>query len=399
LAGHRIRAGVDEISQIVGSFSPKVSLVISASAPPKISGTATVMFELLRHFPPDSAILVTLGNSHGTSRDDRQLRLRTMEPATNFVGAFRLFLVPLTAFLIMHRLRIAKAQVNNILGIFPSLDFLLVSVLLSRLLRVKLFVYLHDCIEETSTLPVEKQISRIAEYLTFKCSAKVYSISDCMKEYYQSKGFRTETLPHGVDSSSIRHPSIERRSARLKVGFAGMIYATNEDAIKELVAAKNLLEGGFELHFATTQWSIGRLRDIGVLQEIDTAHTYQSRGEVLDLLADCDILFLPMSFSSKHRMDLVSIFPTKVTDYWLAQRPIIVYGSSDYMFTRRANEDGYAKVVTERGPEYIARAIEEVRNSFAMRDSLVRASQRMILRHESKTIARKLMDDLEIIRG
>jgi len=355
------------------------------------------MFELLRHFPPDSAMLVTLGDSPSTSRDDRQLRLRTIKPATNFAGAFRLFLVPLTAFLILHRLRSTKVQINNILGIFPSPDFLLVSILLSKLLRVKLFVYLHDCIEETATLPVEKQISRIIEYLTFRCSAKVYSISDCMNEYYQSKGFRTETLPHGIDSSSIRHPSIERRSALLKVGFAGMIYATNEDAIKELVAAKNLLKGGFELHFATTQWSIGRLRDMGVLQEIETAHTYGSRDEVLDLLADCDILFLPMSFMSKHRKDLVSIFPTKVTDYWLAQRPIIVYGSPDYAFTRRANEDGYAKVVTQRGSEYIARAIEEVRDSFVLRDSLVRASQKMILKHESKSIARKLMDDLEII--
>jgi hypothetical protein len=310
-----------------------------------------------------------------------------------------LFLVPLTAFLILHRLGSTKVQINNILGVFPSLDFLLVSVLLSKLLRVKLFVYLHDCIEETATLPVERQIARIAEDLVFNCSAKVYSISDSMKEYYQSKGFRTETLPHGVDSSSIRHPSIERRSACLKVGFAGMVYATNEDAIEELVAAKDLLEGGFELHFATTRWSIGRLGDMGVLPKIEAAHTYGSRDDVLNLLADCDILFLPMSFRSKYRRDLVTIFPTKVTDYWLAQRPIIVYGSADYAFTRRAAEDGYAKVVTQRGPGHIAEAIAEVKDSFVLRDSLVRASQRMILKHDGKAIAQKLMDDLEIVRG
>ena len=357
------------------------------------------MYELLRHFPPDSVVLVTGGNGHGASGDDRQLRLRTMEPATNFTGEFRLFLVPLTAFLILHRLRSAKIQINNLLGVFPSLDFLLVSVLLSKLLRIKLFVYLHNCIEETATLPIDKLVSRIGMYLTFKCSGKVYSISDPMKEYYKSKGFRTETLPHGVDSSRIRHPSIERRSSRLKVGFAGMVYSTNEDAIKELVAAKDILDGGFELHFATTQWSIGRLRDMGVLQMIETAHTYASRDEVLDLLADCDILFLPMSFRSKYHRDLVTIFPTKVTDYWLAQRPIIVYGSADYAFTRMAADEGYAKVVTQRGPEHIARAIAEVRDSFVLRDSLVRASQRMLLKHESKAIAQKLMDDLEIVRG
>jgi hypothetical protein len=306
--------------------------------------------------------------------------------------------VPLTAFLILHRLGSAKVRIKNVLGIFPTLDFLLVSVLLSKLLRVKLFVYLHDCIEETAALPVEKQMARIAEGLVFNCAAKVYSISDLMKEYYRSKGFRTETLPHGVDSSSIRHPSIERRSARLKVGFAGMVYGTNEDAIAELVAAKDLLEGGFELHIATTQWSIGRLRDIGVLDKIETAHTYESRDKVLDLLADCDVLFLPMSFRSKYRMDLLSIFPTKVTDYWLAQRPIIVYGSADYAFTRRAADDGYAKVVTQEGPRYIAEAIAEIRDSFVLRDSLVRASQRMVLKCESREIARKLLDDLDIAR-
>jgi hypothetical protein len=75
-----------------------------------------------------------------------------------------------------------------------------------------------------------------------------------------------------------------------------------------------------------------------------------------------------------------------------------VYGSADYAFTRRAADDGYAKVVTQRGPVHIARAIAEVRDSFVLRDSLVSASQRMILRHESKAIAQRLMDDLEIVR-
>jgi hypothetical protein len=103
-----------------------------------------------------------------------------------------------------------------------------------------------------------------------------------------------------------------------------------------------------------------------------------------------------MSFESPFEKDLLTIFPTKVIDYWLAQRPIIVYGPRKYAFVTLADESGYAKIVTDRGPENIVNAIREICSSPGRRKSLVAASRKMVLVHDSTKIADKLKADLGI---
>ena len=104
-----------------------------------------------------------------------------------------------------------------------------------------------------------------------------------------------------------------------------------------------------------------------------------------------------MSFESKVKKDLLTIFPTKVTDYWLAQRPIIVYGPDEYAFVTKAARDGYAIAVTERGPDAILSVLEGFRNSPAQARTLVRAAKEMARLHDGKTVAKRLMDDLGVL--
>ncbi len=103
-----------------------------------------------------------------------------------------------------------------------------------------------------------------------------------------------------------------------------------------------------------------------------------------------------MSFESKVRKDLLTIFPTKVTDYWLAQRPIIVYGPDEYAFVTKAARDGYAVAVTERGPAAILSALEALRSSSDVATRLVRAARDRAEEHDSRAVAKRLMDDLGV---
>jgi hypothetical protein len=129
---------------------------------------------------------------------------------------------------------------------------------------------------------------------------------------------------------------------------------------------------------------------------MDSISTLGTREEVLDMLTGCDVLFIPMSFESKLKKDLLTIFPTKITDYWLAQRPILVYGPREYAFVNKAEADGYAKVVPEGGPDGILKAIKQMAASEPLRRSLVEASLEMVRRHDSAVISRRLMADLGI---
>lgn len=375
-------------------------VVICARGPPQISGTATVMYELLRHFPKESVVLFTRAQNKEISRDDRVLDVRAFavgRPSSLvYATAFRLMLLPLLVLDIARRLRRLPQQPSSVLVVHPDLDFLLAGIFLSRLLSTPLYVYLHDCIIETATQVLDKTASKMAQRYVFRIAEKVYSMSVPMENYYRERGLKTEALPHGVDVSLARLSEDRPCSGKPKAGFAGAVYETNASAVKDFVDAKKMSGDAFELHLATSQHSIPLLKRMDILDSIDSVTTIPSYAAMLNFLSSCDVLFVPMSFESPNYKDLLTIFPTKVTDYWLVQRPIIVYGPREYAFVPLAEKDGYAKIVSERSPEKLAEAIKDICASQALRQSLVHESRKMVQRHDSRQLAQRLMADLGI---
>jgi glycosyltransferase involved in cell wall biosynthesis len=370
-------------------------MVTVARAPPQIGGTPTVMYELLRHFPKGSVVLVTKHQGGRTSADDRVLDVPTVTVARAgafvYPTLFQLLLMPLT--FVEMLLAARRARPGSILAVFPSLDFLLCSLVLGRLTNAPVFVYLHDCVVETAGT-VERRLARIAEEWAFSKASKVYSMSGPMKAFYEAKGLRTEVLPHGLDPSLERHPVPGRRTGALRIGFSGGIYENNLQALSDLIETKERSPGVFEVHVTAPAQSIELLRSRGLLGRLDSASTLPTQDDVLDFLAGCDLLFIPMSFESKVREDLLTIFPTKVTDYWLAGRPIMVYGPREYAFVPLAERDGYAVVVSERSPERLAEAIKALAGSPETAERLAAASRDMVRRHDGSMVAKRLMEDL-----
>jgi glycosyltransferase involved in cell wall biosynthesis len=380
-----------------------VTVVTCARGPPQINGTATVMHELLRRFPLGSFVLLTRKPTPDLSKDDRTLPGATYEVASLSARTWhpvaRLALLPFTLLSMALPVKRLGRPVRSVLAVFPSLDFLLASMLLSKLHRAPLFVYLHDCIVETSIGPVDRYFARHAERCAFGRSAKVYSMSTLMADYYRKKGLESEPLPHGVDPSLAKGYVPRPCGSKPKVGFAGLVYETNASAVVDLVEAKRFLKGGIEIHIATPERSKGFLGRLGVLGDIDRVATFPSQAELLDFLSGCDMLYVPMSFEpSMYRGDLLTIFPTKVTDYWLAGRPVLVYGPEEYAFVAKARDEGYAMVVSQKGPEHLAAAISELCSSKSLRAAIAEKVRGKISEHDSGAIASRLMKDLGVGR-
>lgn len=376
-------------------------MVTSARAPPQIGGTPTVMYELLRHFPKGSVVLVTKHQSGRTSADDRVLDVPTVRVARAgamvYPTVFQLLLMPFT--FIEMLLAARRSRPGAVLAVFPSLDFLLCSLVLGKVVNAPVFVYLHDCVVETAGNALETVLARKAEAWSFSKAAKVYAMSGPMKVFYEAKGLRTEVLPHGLDPSLERDAARPRRAGPLRVGFSGGIYETNLQAISDLADAKERSDGLFEVHVTAPAQSVGLLRSRGLYDRLDSVSTLPTREAVLDFLSGCDLLFVPMSFESRVREDLLTVFPTKVTDYWLAGRPILVYGPREYAFVPLAEKDGYAAVVSERSPEKLAEAVKELTSSPETAGRLAEASREMVRRHDGRAVAKRLMEDLGLSRA
>lgn len=371
-------------------------MVTCARAPPQVGGTPAVMYELLRHFPEGSVVLVTKHQTGRTSADDRVLHVPTVRVArlgaSVYPTLFQLLLMPLT---FLEMLRAARgARPTVVLAVFPSLDFLVCSLAIGGVMGAPVHVYLHDCIVETAGNRAERSLSRMAERWAFSRAKRVYSMSEPMKAFYAAKGLDTEVLPHGIDAGQERPPRAAGTSGPLRVGFSGGIYENNLQALSDLIEAKRLSGGAFEVHVTCPSQSLDLLRARGLLEGLDSARTLPTRGGVLDFLAGCDLLFVPMSFESKVRDDLLTVFPTKVTDYWLAGRPILVYGPREYAFVPMAERDGYAATVSERSPARLAEAVLSVARSPKAAGELAAASREMVRRHDGAAVARRLMGEL-----
>jgi len=373
-------------------------LVTCARAPPQVGGTPTVMYELLKRFPKGAVALVGKRPVRGTSSDDRILDVPTFEVARAgayvYPTLFQLLILPLT-FIELVRVA-ARVRPSSILAVFPSLDLLACSHVLARFLGIPIRTYLHDCVVETAANPAERVVARVVERWTFERSAKVYAMSEPMRAFYAEKGLASETLPHGLDPSLGLSPRLAPPAGAVKVGFSGAIYENNLQAIRDLAEAAGSGPVRIELHISCPAQSAALLRAAGLADRVASVRTLPTRKDVVAFLSSCDVLFIPMSFESKVRADLLTIFPTKITDYWLAGRPIVVYGPGEYRFVPLAEEEGYALCVKVRDPDALLAALVRAASVPAVGDALVLASRGMVVRHDGDGIARRLMADLGV---
>ncbi|MCA8992780.1 MAG: hypothetical protein KDA88_12400 [Planctomycetaceae bacterium] len=136
---------------------------------------------------------------------------------------------------------------------------------------------------------------------------------------------------YGIDSFVLRHgmPQVEGASSRsqkgddvLRIGFAGSI--TTPDCIRSFIST---LDG--------LGWNIaGRkvcLRMLGARFQLGTLSKqwieylgWRDVSETRDLLGECDLLYLPQSFEPKLRHLSELSFPTKLSTYVAARRPILL---------------------------------------------------------------------------
>jgi glycosyltransferase involved in cell wall biosynthesis len=82
------------------------------------------------------------------------------------------------------------------------------------------------------------------------------------------------------------------------------------------------------------------------------------------LVADADILLLPMSFEKEDASNMRFAFPSKLADYSLTDLPILILGPAYSSAVRWAQESGLAtRVVTCMDPNRIGTVIDEILNS------------------------------------
>lgn len=162
---------------------------------------------------------------------------------------------------------------------------------------------------------------------SLRAARSVAVISEGMQEEYQRRfGLRCILLRHGVHPSFVRPPAPPRSGPELIIGLAGSLYGHEAQttffrALESSgwkIAGRDVrlrvLANSFHLHAA----SAANIEFLG----------WRSVPETICLLNDCDLLYLPYWFDARFRYTSRMCFPTKLTTYLAAGRPVLVHAPS-----------------------------------------------------------------------
>lgn len=178
------------------------------------------------------------------------------------------------------------------------------------------------------------------------------------REYRERYGIDAIIIPNPIEVfgyvSPVPRTFESKRSIRMV--YTGAIYEAQRDAIQNLLEAMPLVRGhNFEFHAYTSQTrtDFERLAITGPIFR----HSHLSRGEIVRIQQDADILFLPLAFNSPIHEVIRTSAPAKMGEYLASGRPTLVHAPFDTFVSKYFREHNCGLVVNSQKPDDLANAI------------------------------------------
>ncbi len=355
------------LRELQSNLVDPVRLLYVCDFPPSnLGGGPILMSRLLKEYSSDSLTVLTSKryarisppegrldceqNCVALSEGYGRFGLGRLRIALNWL---RIPLIALTAIRIIRRRRIA-AILTVLHGYFHF-----VATLAARLTGIPYVVIVHDdytCQMNTLVRQMTRAVLRNA--------ARIYCVSPGMQE--------TVRLQFGVESE-LQRPASEKpafaasrqQKDELSIVFAGSITAAVEDSLRalaELIVTGKLKESGIpnaKLHLYTVVRDEQK-RAWGWDHADIVIHSWVGQNELVQVLRNADILFLPFSFAPSERHTVETAFPSKTADYLASGTPILIFGPEYSSLVGYARREGFGEIVSDRKPELLIGAIRRL---------------------------------------
>ncbi len=200
-----------------------------------------------------------------------------------------------------------------------------------------------DDVRHLTSLKHLDRFSANRVFQRFQCllrnACDVAVIGEQMASEYLSLGAKhcrviRHGLPNAVQIAELRQPS-----ETFRIGFCGSAYAS--DAWKTLLRALDNLRWSF-LSRPVELWVVGS--DVNFSAGCPTNARFWGRrsvDETTQLMADCDLLYMPQSFQKHHDALTRWSFPTKLSTYVATGRPVLFHTPAWGSLHSFAHEHGF----------------------------------------------------------
>lgn len=380
-------------------------VVAAAGFPPTMTGSAVLNRNLWGAFPADEVVAVSVRLAGAPV--DPGLALPGVDVTLVEPWPFRrprvaAQLDPLAAGAVARVVTdvARRTQARAIWANWPNTPFLIGAWRAAGELRLPLYVYLHDTWREAYAarpLFLERFTAWRYEARVLRDARLVFTITDAARDHYRAKlGLDSTVLPHCVPAADLDRPAPAARppATRRVLHFAGHVYRTmNTDALATLARALPLCRHDVVLRCYTPS-SAAQLAAAGIGGDRVEVR-FGTRDEVMADQAAADLLVLPLAFRSPNPVEIRTVFPTKLLEYFVSGRPVLVHAPAESWCARDARARGWAAVVDEAQPTAVAQAIDALLDDVPRQASLVAAARAEARRRAAPDVARVLRAQIE----
>jgi glycosyltransferase involved in cell wall biosynthesis len=370
-------------------------MVVSRGFPPRVGGSAILLANLLRDYPgrvsaaagfsrynrEDAAFIAPCPTAYLEPPRIRMLELACDRFVERFSSLVRAFL----------RRQVRRRRPDIIMGAFPVVDFFVPAYQSG----IPFYAHMHDLWEENYPNPASHRARMAArwERQILTSSRRVLCMTAMQRELYTRKyGITPDLLPHTIPTGVLAHAPTGLRLPTLSRPTALFVGACSEgmnlDALRVLAKAADLLPPEYDVLMCT---SVSRetLAQTGVSSPRVQVH-WKSRSEVLLLQSAVHVLIAPLSHKNGAMEEVRTVFSTKLLEYLISGRPILVFAPADSFHARSAREGGWGLVVDEDSPEALAQGIQRLTSDQALATAVVRGALAESRRRESARFASQL---------
>ena len=265
-------------------------------------------------------------------------------------------------------------------GAYPDGVHLVAAFRAAQQLGLPFYAHMHDLwLENTQKGTAQACLAALWEPRILCHAARVLCMTEAMQRHYEKKyGIQPELLPHCIADRDLDSAPTTLRPPQRKrptVLFVGAVSnPMNLDALKVLAEASELLPQDYELLFCTS-WNREDLASSGI-RSSRLQVQYVSRQEVQRLQGEVDVLVAPLSHKNGSPDEVRTVFSTKLLEYLIAGRPIVVFAPPGSYHATSAQKAGWGYVVTEDSPPALAAAIQQVATNTTLAASLVQGALR-----------------------
>ena len=364
---------------------PRLLYIADVPVESSYHGSALI-YRLLEEYPPEKLLIIETN----LLVSQAQRRLSNVEYKQLRIGNQRWLNTRFTKYLTSFYLLTAKkniSQMPNLLGDFQPEAVLTVTHGYSWLIAAQwaeqnnlpLHLILHDDWIPTAPMlePVRKWLDRQFRNIYHQAKSR-FCVSPFMVGEYQRRYGISGTVLYPSRAKNVvpaKEPVIKPRDNNdlFTVVYGGTINGNGYvRALQNLADALEKVNGQLIIYGTLTKESAiasGLNRPNIVIGGLLPAHQFIER-----IRQEADVLFLPMSFDEKDKINMQVSFPSKLTDYTATGLPLLIYGPSYCSAVRWAKENlGVAEVVDIEDNQLLLNALEKLQ-SWEYRKTLAQRS-------------------------